>query len=77
MARYSLRNQKKISDVLGKSELNKMLSSLNTYFANAEYIEVYREGPHDTIKCKTTDGTLEFYLLSKKYDVYNLAFKSK
>jgi len=82
MARYALRNQKKITNAFGKDYTELLLKSLDFYFANAKYIEEHDyEGEnykiiHANNVQPNTDSYFEFYLIEKKFDVYRLAYKS-
>jgi hypothetical protein len=84
MIRFSLRNQKKIEDALGKDFLKWLLLSLKEYFNKGveptEYqydndntgykiIHIDNVQPH-------TDSYFELYIIKKTYGVYNLAYKS-
>ena len=77
MARYALRNQQKISDTFGVDYLNDLLSSLDTYFAKAEYIEENsdRDEPNNFLKSPHEKGFYEFWIINKKYNIYQLALK--
>ena len=79
MARYALRNQQKISSVLGADFLEKLLKSADYHFANcsmnAERLLNYSK-EYDIIKVKNRFGesTFIFCVIAKKFDVYTLAF---
>jgi hypothetical protein len=86
--RYSLRNQKKIADRLGKDYLELLLKSLDAYFKDRteevpEYGKTDKEG-NDTgmiyimipSVAKNSEMEFQFVLLSKTYNVYNLAYYS-
>jgi hypothetical protein len=82
MARFALRNQKKIAESLGKDYLDLLLRSLKEHFSKTEVIE---EHTYETLKQKVvhvqsvqknTDTTFEFVIIGKTYDVYRLAYYS-
>jgi peroxiredoxin family protein len=79
MARYALRNQQKISSVLGADFLENLLKSADYHFANcsvnAERLLNYSK-EYDIIKVKNRGGesTFIFCVIAKKFDVYTLAF---
>jgi hypothetical protein len=79
MARYALRNQQKISSVLGADFLERLLKSADYHFANcsinAERLLQY-SNEYDILKVKNKGGesTFIFCIIGKKYDVYTLAF---
>ncbi len=80
--RYSLRKQEKIKAKLGEDFLKYIIKSLNEYFS-------YDKDPNDDINpivgeiyptlmindIESESRMIAFYIISKKYDVYNLAFK--
>ena len=81
MSRYSLRNQSKIEKSFGEDFLIWLNKSLKDHFENANKIEEFE---YETEKYKVihvqnvqpkTDSTFELYVISKMYDVYNLAYK--
>lgn len=81
--RFSLRNQSKISDKLGESFLHWLLKSLDYYFKNTEDIIEYDYDKKYSYKIihvnniqHNSDSVFELYIISKKYDVFNLAYKS-
>ena len=82
MARYALRNQKKIADAFGNEYLELLLKSLDTYFATAKHIEehTYEQEDYRIIHANSvqpnTDTFFEFYVIERKFDVYKLAYKS-
>jgi hypothetical protein len=82
MARFSLRNQDKIQDSFGESFLNYLLKSLKFYFENTKEIKeyIYENEKYKVIHVNNiqphTDSTFELYVISKNFDVYNLAYKS-
>lgn len=80
MARYSLRNQNKIAHAYSQEYLQRMIRSLNEYFENATEIEELDSGDNrfNMIAVDDIDHTVSqfaFYIISKTYDVYRLAFK--
>jgi hypothetical protein len=81
MSRYSLRNQDKIQAHFDKKTLERILSSLTAYFdkgVNAEDINVITGGTYALLcinDIEHTSGIIMFHIISKTYDVYNLAFK--
>jgi hypothetical protein len=82
MARYALRNQQKISSVLGADFLARLLQSADYHFANCEIKEIRKHPdtePYDRIEIYDgkNDTTYVFYIISKKYDIYMLAFKEE
>jgi hypothetical protein len=79
MPRYSLRNQDKIANHYDRDYLKRMLDSLAVYF-KANKIEVIQiDGDCYPVifvsDCGHTVNDFVFYIISKHYDVYNLAFK--
>ena len=78
MARFSLRNQKRISASFGEKHLKLILRSLQDYFSSDTNIQ---ELVYDGVNLKVIqvvvdlDVTLEFYVIRKTYDVFNLAYK--
>lgn len=82
MARYSLRNKHKIKQSLGEIFLKTLLLSLNDYFKNTKEIveHDYENEKYKVIHVyniqKNADSFFELYVLSKTFDVYNLAYKS-
>jgi len=82
MARFALRNQKKIEEKLGSQFLHWLKESLKQHFANHPEIKTedrYTNEPYPVIRVENvqpkTDSTFEFYVIAKVYDVYNLAYK--
>jgi hypothetical protein len=78
MARYSLRNQDKISRALGALALSNIIASLHVFFAENKTFDIQESTPYNTlvIDDKTEENaTIEFYVIDTTYDVYNLAFK--
>ena len=80
--RYSLRNHKKISETYGDKFLIRLLNSLNEEFQPGINRELdIREVTGEPYSILTVDdtghscGLILFYVISKTYDVYNLAFK--
>jgi hypothetical protein len=83
MARYALRNQKKIAESLGENFLKWLLKSLDQHFANhpeINYESGYTNQPYPVIHVKNaqpkTDSIFELYVTKVVFDVYNLAYKS-
>ena len=82
MSRYSLRNQSKIQSSFGEDFLIWLNKSLKIHFDNTDKIEEFEyEGEkHKVIHIQNiqpkTDSVFELYVISKMYDVYNLAYKS-
>ena len=80
MSRYSLRNQEKIKDTLGEDFLQWLNKSLKDHFENTVVIEEYsyKGGKYKYIHVQNvqpkTDSFFELYVISKIYDVYNLAY---
>lgn len=82
MARFCLRNQSKIEKALGKDFLKWLLLSVKNHFETHKEIKEY-DYPGERYKvvlCENvqphTDSTFELYIIRKRYDVYNLAYKS-
>jgi len=80
--RYSLRNQSKIQNSFGEGFLLWLNKSLKNYFKNTDKIEEfeYENEKYKVIHVQNiqpkTDSIFELYIVSKTYDVYNLAYKS-
>lgn len=80
--RYSLRNQNKIEKAFGATYLELLLKSLNEYFQNTDIIFEYenKESKYKFIHVDSaypnSEMIFEFYVISKTFDVYNLAYKS-
>ncbi len=83
--RFALRNQHKIKkhfEPQGEQVLSRIIDSLTTYFAkhteiDAEIEKVPNE-PYPMLLIPDTGHTcnsIMFYVISKTYDVYKLAFK--
>ena len=72
MARYSLRNKRRIEKAYSREFLSSLVSSLDEHFRSEVAVE-YREG--DRYGTITAGRRYELYVISKTYDVYNLAFK--
>lgn len=80
MPRYSLRNQKKIANSFGEDFLKWLKLSLNETFKQ----DKIEEHTYDNVRMKIVhstnighpEGVFELYVVSKTYDVFNLAFKS-
>jgi hypothetical protein len=80
--RFSLRNQNKIIKSLGNDYLQLLLNSLEKYFKENETIkgEMIEGGKHNAIfvhsVAKNSEIDFQFIIISKKFDVYNLAYYS-
>jgi hypothetical protein len=81
--RYALRNQNKIKDALGIDFLNALINSLEQHFQTHPEIILeteYQNEPYPIIHVqntqKNTDSVFELYVISIKFDVYLLAYKS-
>lgn len=74
MARYSLRNKHRIEKAYSREFLNSLVSSLDEHFKSEVAVE-YRGG--DRYGTITVGRKYELYVISKTYDVYNLAFKQE
>ena len=76
--RYSLRNQNKISSTFSKAFLQRVLSSLDEAFKD-NIFDVHEEcKPYPILDINDnghTCGLILFHVISKTFDVYNLAFK--
>jgi hypothetical protein len=82
MNRYSLRNQDRIKERLGDDFLKWLVNSLSVYFNSHEQIEEF-DYPNEKYKViiinnaqPHTDSQFELYVISKTFNVYNLAYKS-
>lgn len=78
MARYTLRNQKKIIEKLGQRRLDIMLISLMSYFSKTKEVEIKgTEKNYQWIEIQNIAeiGSIQFYIITVTYDVYLLAFK--
>lgn len=82
--RWSLRNQWKIKEYFepyGDEMLNRIKKSLNDAFSNKNidsYIDNIENEPYPVLCINDAEHSfnmIAFYVISKKYDVYNLAFK--
>lgn len=77
--RYSLRNQKKILRHVGREDFNTIIKSLDNHFKEYDNIELddtdtkYKGLMISNIN--HTVGVMLFYVISKTYNAYNLAFK--
>ncbi len=81
MARFSLRNQNKIEKTFGYDFLQCLLSSLKkTFEINIIEEHTYENEKYKIIHShnvqKNSDSFFELYIISKTYDVFNLAYKS-
>lgn len=81
--RYALRNQNKIRLSLGIDFLNALLASLELHFQTHPEIvteDRYVNEPYPVIHVQNaqpnTDSVFELYVISIKFDVYLLAYKS-
>ena len=84
--RFSLRNQTKIEKALGKPYLELLLNSLKQYFLSCESIEEFYYPTLDNGKGsnvihvpniqKGIDSWFEFVIVSKTFNVHNLAYYS-
>jgi hypothetical protein len=84
MYRFSLRNQNRIKEKLGEDFLKWLVDSLSVHFNSHEQIEEF-EYPDNKEKYKVvivnnvqphTDSQFELYVISRNFNVYNLAYKS-
>jgi hypothetical protein len=82
MNRFSLRRQDKIENSFGEPFLKCLIDSLTEYFKTHSEIEEF-EYPNEKYKIilvnnvqPHTDSTFEFYVISKTFNVFNLAYKS-
>jgi len=80
--RYVLRNQDRITDKLGKGSLDRMVKSLDRFFANPVDINEYlTQAPDERYyTLGINDVTNEnymilFYIVSQQCDILRLAFK--
>lgn len=80
--RFSLRNQNKIVDSFGDRYLSLLIDSLTDYFSKHKEIEERQveNNPHKFIFVPNiqpkTDSEFQFVIISKTFDVYNLAYYS-
>ena len=83
--RFSLRNQHKIKQSLGSDFHFVLMRSIRVYFDSVESMEdikehEYASAPYKVIHVPNiqpnTDSTFELYVISKTYNVFNLAYKS-
>ena len=79
--RYALRNQQRIIDELGQGALDRMVKSLDHFFANPVDINEYLTSGERYYTLGINDVTNEnymivFYVLSHQYDVLKLAFRN-
>lgn len=79
--RYALRNQKKIIASLGGDYCNLLLKSIAAYGGkkDTEPEQEIEGEPYRTIEIESVkkDTKFVFYVISKKYDVYTLAYKQQ
>ncbi len=77
--RFTLKNQKKIQQAYSKKMLSRIMQSLKEYFdiGNIETISIENENREIILISDAghTSNMIAFYVLSKTFDVYNLAFK--
>jgi len=82
--RYALRNQDRIADKLGKGSLDRMIKSLDHFFANPvdinECLSYFQFPDERYYTLGVNDVTNEnymilFYVVAQQYDVVRLAFK--
>lgn len=78
--RYALRNQTKIKESLGDDLLLRILESLKQAFIlwGDNITEIVEGQPYPILTIGDAGHTcnlVAFYVISKKYDVYKLAFK--
>ena len=81
MARYSLRNQDRITKEFGKDYLDLLKQSLTEAFKKEDieehtYENINHKVIHATNVQPRTDSFFEFLIISKHFDVYNLAYHS-
>lgn len=80
--RYALRNKKKIVAALGVDYHSLLIKSLDLFFKEDEPIQEHKyEGMNQKIihvpnAQPNTDGLFEFAIISKRFDVYHLAYYS-
>jgi hypothetical protein len=77
--RYTLRNQKKIINAFDEKVFNNIRKSLIIEFKKTK-LDIRKIGndKYDTLMINDdnhTCGLIAFFVISKKYDVYKLAFK--
>ena len=81
--RYSLRNKKKIAKAFGKNELTTLINDLDLFFESNKVVNDYLD---DSKKEKYSILNISsdkwrnprftsFYVISTKFDVYNLALR--
>ena len=82
MARFTLRRQPKIKKSFGDNFHKWLLLSIKDYFEKDDIRENQRHPepmPYPIIEVPNiqpkTDSFFELYIISKTYDVYNLAYK--
>ena len=80
--RFALRKQQKIKVAFSEKTLNRILDSLTQYFKYIQTIETdIKQDPNSKYNLLAindighTCGIVVFYIISTRYDVYNLAFK--
>ena len=77
--RYSLRNKKKIESAFNRAILSRIIKSLDEAFEyNTFSCDTIEGEKYDLLSVNDkghTCGLIMFYVISKTFDVYNLAFK--
>lgn len=77
--RFALRNKQKIEKALSDDCLSQIVLSLKQYFSDNREIETKdiagEPYPVLIINNATKEGSIEFYVVGRQYDVYRLAFK--
>lgn len=77
--RFALRNKQKIEKALSDDCLSQIVLSLKQYFSDNQEMETKdiagEPYPVLIINNATTEGSIEFYVLGRQYDVSRLAFK--
>jgi 5-methylcytosine-specific restriction endonuclease McrBC regulatory subunit McrC len=83
MARFSLRNKKKLVEAFDVEYYNLLIESLKAYFGDEDL--VIKEHKYEGLSQKiihvpnvqpNTDSYFEFVVLRRRFDVYNLAYYS-
>lgn len=77
--RFALRNKQKIEKALSGDCLSRIVLSLEQHFSSNLEIETKEVAgepyPVLAINNASRKGTIEFFVVGKKYDVFRLAFK--
>lgn len=77
--RFALRNQEKIKNTLGETELVRINRSLEYFFThNSDVLSIEDSVPYPLLSINDivySSCMIVFYVVGKKYDVYRLAFK--